>query len=139
MQKGEKTMKQKMCNADINTHVIAIMKVSEKKFSPVTNVAIARNFRELGKLNDDVIEERKKLEAEYLEMDENGRIVLTEAGDPIPKEKQSLKTYREKVRELMEDETEVNVQTVPMAKISKEKEATANDLILLDFMIDDSE
>ncbi|MDO5433318.1 hypothetical protein [Eubacterium sp.] len=132
-------MKQKMCNADINTHVIAIMKVSEKKFSPVTNVAIARNFRELGKLNDDVIEERKKLEAEYLEMDENGRIVLTEAGDPIPKEKQSLKTYREKVRELMEDETEVNVQTVPMAKISKEKEATANDLILLDFMIDDSE
>lgn len=132
-------MKQKMRNAEINTHVIAMMKVAQKKFSPVINVAITRNFREIGKLNDDVLEERKKLEAEYLETEESGRIVLTEKGDPVPREGKSLKEYFKQVQEILEAETEVDIQTVPMAKISKEKEATANDLILLDFMIDDSE
>lgn len=132
-------MKQKMRNAEINTHVIAMMKVSQKKFSPVINVAITRNYREIGKLNDDVLEERKKLESEYLETEESGRIVLTENGEPVPREGKSLKDYFNQVQEILDAETEVDIQTVPMAKISKEKEATANDLILLDFMIDDSE
>lgn len=128
-----------MTNKALNTHIVGMMKASSKKYTPATNVAIARNFREIGKLNDDIIKEREKMEIEYLEMDESGKVEVSENGSLIAKEGKSLKEYNDKIKELLEDEVEVEIKKVSMEKIAKEKEVTANDLILLDFMIVDDE
>ena len=110
--------------------------VSEKRIPVKLSISIGKNIINLESELKLLENERKKLVETYAKKDENGKAVIENNEYKMD----DMDSFKEEFEELLKEEIDVDIRTVPMSIIenyddSKYDVLTPEDIVVIDFMI----
>ena len=123
-------------NKEIRLLALQMEKLQKKNFPAKVSFAIAKNQKEISDTLQIIEEQRKKICEKYAKKDENGKAEI-EGGAYVIQDPQGLK---EEYQELMEIETEIDLQKMDEADLEKCGEGkydaiTPDDARILQYMM----
>lgn len=124
----------KITNRELEGKVNILRKLSNMKLPVKVSYAIAKNIKEIDKELNIFLEEKMKLIKEYALKDEHGNLKVEDNKYIFPEGKEE--ECNSKYAELLDIEVELNLREVNADYlINSDAELTANDLIELEFML----
>lgn len=127
----------KLTNRKIINDVGLLLKLSNIQLPVRTSYVISRNIKKIEKELEIYNEERQKLLDKYAEKNEDGSLKVDE-NDQLKIPNENLKAWNKDINELLDIEIDIDIHKFNIKDLLNSNcEITANELILIDYMIEE--